>query len=169
MKLVNTAQALLMDAKLYLEQIDAKDYSKQVELLFQSSIGQHSRHFIEFFQCLFTQVSNPERIVNYDKRLRNRLIESDPAHALQAIDELLEQMVELDIPEDVVLEACFPEEEVSIPSSFERELLYNIEHTIHHLAIIKIGLRAIAPQIDLPEHFGVAASTIKFRKEACVQ
>jgi hypothetical protein len=54
-------------------------------------------------------------------------------------------------------------------SNIERELMYNIEHTIHHLAIIKIGLNAVAPQIALSEHFGVAPSTIRHKQNICAQ
>ncbi|MDX1476670.1 MAG: hypothetical protein R3301_03155 [Saprospiraceae bacterium] len=54
-------------------------------------------------------------------------------------------------------------------SSLERELIYNIEHTIHHLAIIKIGLAIIAPDIPLPAHFGVAPSTVKYKQGICAQ
>lgn len=42
--------------------------------------------------------------------------------------------------------------------------MYNIEHTIHHLALIKVGLKLVYPDLDLPNHFGVAPSTIKFQQ-----
>lgn len=53
---------------------------------------------------------------------------------------------------------------ILIPTSLERELMYNIEHTIHHLALIKVGLKLVYPDLDLPNHFGVAPSTIKFQQ-----
>ena len=53
-----------------------------------------------------------------------------------------------------------------IPSTFERELVYNIEHTIHHLALIAIGFRAYFPHVSLSEHFGVASSTVAHQKKA---
>jgi hypothetical protein len=44
----------------------------------------------------------------------------------------------------------------------ERELAYNIEHTIHHMAIIKQSIIEHFTYIDLPEYFGVASSTVRY-------
>ena len=50
-------------------------------------------------------------------------------------------------------------------SNLDRELVYNIEHAIHHMALIKIGIKEVAPQLQLPEGFGVANSTIRHKKQ----
>ena len=55
------------------------------------------------------------------------------------------------------------EDEVAIQSSFYRELAYNIEHAIHHMALIKIGVRALRETIKLPDYFGVASSTVRYQ------
>ena len=54
---------------------------------------------------------------------------------------------------------------IRVASNFERELVYNIEHAIHHMALIKIGIKEVAPQLQLPEGFGVANSTIRHKKQ----
>jgi len=46
-------------------------------------------------------------------------------------------------------------------------MAYNLEHTIHHMALMKAGIREVAG-IEMPESFGVASSTLKFRS-ACAQ
>ena len=46
-----------------------------------------------------------------------------------------------------------------------RELHYNVEQCIHHLALIKVALKIIRPDIELSESFGVAPSTIQHRKK----
>ncbi|NBP71028.1 MAG: hypothetical protein EBU52_20110, partial [Cytophagia bacterium] len=53
---------------------------------------------------------------------------------------------------------------VTIESNFMRELVYNIEHAVHHMAIMKIGIKEVAPYIQLPFDFGVAASTIRHKE-----
>ena len=171
MQLTTLATSLLKDTLSYLNQIDPKDYHQPIELLSQASIGQHSRHFIEFFQCLLTQAAGKGGgVVNYDKRQRNQRIEQEPAYAAQVVVELIDQLECVNAPKQLRLEACYEDDQqINIASTFERELLYNIEHTIHHLAIIKIGLHLVAPQIQLPVHFGVAASTIKYRRTICAQ
>jgi len=49
-----------------------------------------------------------------------------------------------------------------------RELQYNIEHAVHHLAIIKIGVKTLEDSFKLDDNFGIAASTIR-NKNACAQ
>lgn len=54
-----------------------------------------------------------------------------------------------------------------IQSNYYRELLYNLEHCIHHQALIKVAVLQFE-NVLLNENFGVARSTIEYRKQ-CVQ
>jgi hypothetical protein len=45
--------------------------------------------------------------------------------------------------------------------------LFNIEHCVHHQAVIKIGLIYLE-KTELSESFGAAKSTIEYRKQ-CAQ
>jgi hypothetical protein len=47
------------------------------------------------------------------------------------------------------------------------EIAYNLEHTIHHMALIRVGLHELG-DITLDDSYGVAPSTLKYRKR-CVQ
>jgi hypothetical protein len=61
------------------------------------------------------------------------------------------------------LHAAFDEGvEVTSSSTYYRELMHNLDHAIHHMAMIRVGLTTM-PGITLPEDFGVAYSTLKFR------
>ncbi len=67
----------------------------------------------------------------------------------------------------MLLQNTFNDRAIITESSYQRELLYNLEHSIHHQALIKVALLEI--QHDLvDENFGVAQSTIEYRKK-CVQ
>ena len=57
------------------------------------------------------------------------------------------------------------EEYVAIETTILRELVYNIEHAVHHMAMIKIGVREAAPYLVLPSNFGVAVSTIRHKQQ----
>jgi hypothetical protein len=59
------------------------------------------------------------------------------------------------------------DEPIIISTNYFREVAYNIEHTIHHMALIRVGINETT-NILLPENFGVASSTIKYRKQ-CAQ
>ncbi|RLD18636.1 MAG: hypothetical protein DRI69_09985 [Bacteroidetes bacterium] len=171
MQINSVAAQSLQDAEVYLREIDPDVYGMSLDLLFGASIGQHTRHFVEFYQCLLDQISGTLPEVNYAKRLREPAIEDDPEFALKTIERLVDKVLALDENVTCKLKCSeqFENEDVYIDSNLERELLYNIEHTIHHLAIIKIGLAAVAPGIGLPEHFGVAPSTLRYRDGICAQ
>ena len=172
MEITLVARRLLKDAELYLGRIDSKAYGTPLEILFGATIGQHTRHFIEFFQCLVSQIGEPARIIDYATRKRDASIQSDPPAALKAIEEIKAALdsFDTDLPCKLRCTEHFSSDKpVEVESNLSRELLYNIEHTIHHLAIIKIGLATVAPAIELPEHFGVAPSTVQHNQNICAQ
>ena len=71
---------------------------------------------------------------------------------------------------DLQLEACYDEHAespITLATNFYREVAYNLEHTIHHMALIRVGITEVS-DIELPEEFGVASSTIKYRQQ-CAQ
>jgi len=56
-----------------------------------------------------------------------------------------------------------------IPSSYYREINFNIDHFIHHQALLKIGLHYIKPNIELTQNFGYADATIKYKMNVHTQ
>ena len=165
------AGIVLSDLRFYLEVIDPVVYQSPLDLLSGSTIGQHTRHIIEFYTCLLEQsAGQTEPVINYSKRRRDHLIESQPDHAVTLVNELSLRLQELDAEQTCLLDCEeHGQENLMVTSTIGRELIYNIEHTIHHLAIIKIALKATLPSVELPEHFGVAPSTLRHRHEACAQ
>ena len=68
---------------------------------------------------------------------------------------------------ELILEAGFDENSFELnqlPTNYFREIAYNLEHAIHHMELIKIGINEVAA-VKLPEGYGVASSTIKYRKQ----
>ena len=171
MSLIEIANHSLKDLQHYLSVIDPVTYQAPLELLSGSTIGQHTRHIIEFYHCLLEQSNNEAgSVIDYSKRRRDYLIESQPDHALQYVNELCDKLNDLDTTLLCKLDCSeHGQEGILVESTIGRELIYNIEHTVHHLAIIKIALKSVMPALDLPEHFGVAPSTIRHRQEACAQ
>lgn len=172
MNIKEIAAQTLQDAQCYLKEIDPQVYAMPLELLFGASIGQHTRHFVEFYQCLLEQTQGDGNVVNYALRARDLRIEEDPEFSSAIIDELCTRLLALNVSRSCHLvcdEHIEEQSGITVDSNIGREIVYNIEHTIHHLAIIKIGLYAIAPRITLPSHFGVAPSTIQHKQKACAQ
>jgi hypothetical protein len=146
-------------------QISEQDFTKPVVALGNSTIGQHLRHTLEFFICL--EQGFEKGLINYDKRAHDKLIESDKFIALSTLGRISEFVSTQYTDKALKLEAGYDldkEEFVTIETNFLRELVYNIEHAVHHMAIMKIGIREIAPAIKLPHDFGIAASTIRYHE-----
>ncbi len=107
-------------------------------------------------------------MVNYEKRKRDYQIETDRTFAISLLKDIYHRLERPNI--DVVLEAedyTDTAEVVAVPSNYYRELAYNLEHTIHHMALIRVGINEVST-ITLPDEFGVAYSTIKYR-QSCAQ
>jgi hypothetical protein len=71
---------------------------------------------------------------------------------------------------ELVLEAEYTDDAeapLQFTTNYRREIAYNLEHTIHHMALIKVGIREVS-DLEIPEGFGVASSTIKYLKK-CAQ
>lgn len=146
-------------------QLSEQDFIKPIDSLGRSTIGQHLRHTLEFFICL--EKGFGDGLINYDKRAHDKLIESDKFIALSTISKISEFISSQSSDKVLKLEAGYDldkEEFVTIETNFLRELVYNIEHAVHHMAIMKIGIREIVPAITLPHDFGIAASTIRYRE-----
>ena len=106
--------------------------------------------------------------LNYDKRKHDVFIESDKELACGIIDSILEFLESEKEDFNLVHEANYQLSDgpnVQMPSSFYRELSYNIEHAIHHMALIKIGINEAFSYVALPEHFGVASSTVRHKQQ----
>lgn len=150
----------------YLSQIEEEQYAEKLEIFSGSSIGQHTRHIIEFFMCLTKQLES--QTINYDTRERRKDIEENPKTASDELDQLSHLLGRIKAPANLQLVTCYgahSTDNSQIDTTLERELLYNIEHAVHHLAMIKIGLKSVFPQVDLPENFGVAQSTLSYRNQ----
>ncbi|MEM8584569.1 MAG: hypothetical protein AAGF87_09885 [Bacteroidota bacterium] len=156
--LIRAAHQALSDGRNYLALIDDNGYTQPIDLLSGSSIGQHTRHWIEFFQCLLrqTEVGNT---IDYDQRTRDRQLERNPVFALSAIHEIEKQLDLLDLGRFIILETRLEENPLQLKTSLERELWYAVEHAIHHLALVKVGWQSLGNLTDLPADFGFAYST----------
>lgn len=146
-----------------LNQLTDNEYSNPCKELSDASIGEHTRHIIEMFQCLQEQYSSG--IVNYDKRERNKRIQTSCIFAKIQIEKIKGGLqLENNI---LLLQQKIDGNLVEIESNYYRELLYNLEHCIHHQALIKVALLQ-NNCVSLNENFGVARSTIEYRKQ-CAQ
>ncbi len=166
MHLKKIVAPVLLQLSETLDQISDDDYKLKCTLLNNGTIGAHTRHIIELFQCLFSGYQSGT--VNYESRKRDINIESNKALATNLLQYISSN---INLPDkQIKLEGIYSEEEKEswvIETNYYREALYNIEHAIHHMALIRIGINEIS-NIQLPDNFGVAASTMQY-KRVCAQ
>jgi hypothetical protein len=160
--LKETAIGQLLSIKYMLNQMKDEDYHLPLTTLKGSSIGRHIRHILEFYECLF--FSGDNKTVNYDDRKRNILLEENMKYALDYISEIMDILEAITTNSRILLIANYQKQSVNMESSLYREITYNIEHTVHHLAIIGIAIPIHFQYIILPENFGYADSTLQYLK-----
>ncbi len=163
MRLVQATFSVFNQLAFFLDTISNEQFSMPLPLLHNNSIGKHVRHIIEFYECLLE--SKEYNVLDYDLRKRNLLLEMDKEECKRSMN-LIEGILSGTKCETIIQLSflAFPEDEkkLRISSNWDREIAYNIEHTIHHMAIIGMAMSVYFPDIKLGENFGVAPSTIKF-------
>lgn len=157
--IITDARSVLMQLMEAIQQLNYDEYTLRIPLLSNSSIGEHTRHIIELFQQLL--VDYELGIIEYDKRKRELLIQESIDFACECIAHIVEQLDKAN--KNLELISVHSSESMRISTNYFRELVYNIEHCIHHQAIIKIGLMQLG-KTELIEEFGVAKATILYRQ-----
>lgn len=166
MKIQQAIQQVFVQLSESINQLTDKEYTQPSQVLFNATTGQHVRHIIELFTEL--EKGYDTGVVNYENRKRDYRIETDKNFASELLQKIYNAINRPDKP--LLLEAGYDEhsnDKLIVQSNYYREVIYNLEHTVHHMALIRVGITEVS-KVKLPEGFGVASSTIKYRR-ACAQ
>lgn len=162
------SSAILQQLNILLKQLSDAEFSRPIPALSGNSIGKHVRHVLEFYQCLIASAA--DGVVDYDKRERNPRMETDTTFCSAEITRISKTLEGITPEGSLAMVVSFQDgNPEKINTTFSRELAYNIEHAIHHMAIIKIAVIQGFPDIQLDESFGIAYSTLKYNQETCAQ
>ncbi|MFY7909207.1 MAG: hypothetical protein ACOVO2_06625 [Emticicia sp.] len=165
---VNASLSVLNQLNDLLSQLKPTEYSQKLSVFNGSSIGQHVRHTVEFFQCLLEGFDTGT--IDYDARKRNFLIETDLNYTLTLV-EMIQQKIKgiSNTYSPIQLRVSYGDADYElVETNFMRELVYLIEHSIHHFALIRIGIQENFKHVVIEPNFGVACSTIKFKEKIAV-
>ena len=150
-----------------IHQLSAQEYQESITVLSNNSIGKHVRHILEFYEILLSGTELKK--LNYDLRKRNPIIEVDKHATIEKIEEFKGIISKITGDTTLSLSANYSTSEenhnFTVPSSLSRELMYNIEHAIHHMAIIKIAVNTSFNHIKLQSNFGIASSTVRYNNQ----
>lgn len=162
--LVSANRACLQQGISFLESVPRDIYGRSCEEVFNSSIGGHIRHNLDHYAAFLDGFEDGR--IDYDARRREADIEEDPLAAVELSRRLLEQMsgiseADPDRPLEIRMDdggdSCWSR------TSPRRELQFLLSHTIHHYALI-VCIATRYGVSDFPESFGIAPSTISYRK-----
>lgn len=154
---------MLEQARTLLACVTDEQYVATVPAAFNASIGVHLRHCLDHFTSFLAGTA--ESRINYDHRERNTTLERNREAALCRVQEIQVSIDLLNpaslakpvnITSKVLTNGEFAQEAAS---SFARELMYVVAHTLHHFALIHVMCNLL--KADLPPNFGIAPSTIE--------
>ncbi len=124
-----------------------------------SAIGRHVRHVLDHYTAL--QIGIKKNEIDYDLRSRDSEVETDSDLAVEKINKTMEWMrghIRLDAPLLMKTEVSLDcQETCVVESSLKRELVYLLNHTVHHVAYITLVLRTLGITVD--QHVGIAPAT----------
>jgi uncharacterized damage-inducible protein DinB len=149
--------------------LGAERYGTRIAICYNASIGGHTRHIIEHYQAFLRGLESGE--IDYEKRVRDPLVESDPTYAAGLLESISQQLGQLsEILRNRTLHYCAETTPgIATVTSALRELEFLLSHTIHHYALVAVMARLQGTE---PEPtFGIAPSTLKYQQSqaACAR
>ena len=173
--LLNSTHIALKQITTILTLLASQSKEKQQQLFIEQRIGAHIRHVHDHFRSLFIGLNTG--VVDYNLRNRDSMEEVNLSISLSENKHILNQLVTLNVASskiEIISEInCHATESLQMTSSVERELLYLINHTIHHAAIIKHMMDNAG--VSCPSEIGLAPGTATYYRplacepEACAQ
>ena len=139
--------------------------------VYAQAVGPHVRHIIEHYQALLGALSQGEGCVDYDARLRDLRVQTDPTMTLAALQQLSTAFATLAEDPTLNLDAALTtrlqagahgELELQVNTTLGRELLFLSSHTVHHYALL--GQYCRAAGVEMGHDFGKAPATIAFEQ-----
>ncbi|HKQ48949.1 MAG TPA: DinB family protein [Phycisphaerae bacterium] len=135
-----------------------------------ASVGSHVRHSLDHVAALVRGLA--DGFVDYDARQRGTEIERSPSAARERLAELrgvFERSVPVKERYLSVRSMLTPDgETVRAHSSWSRELVFVLNHTTHHQAMMAVAAQALGACVD--PRFGFAPSTLAYLdRTPCVQ
>jgi hypothetical protein len=154
-----------------LRSLSSENYTRRVPLVFNASIGGHYRHCLDHFTGLLLAPDTDE--VDYDRRRRDLRVETLPEFALALTVDIRRALEQF--PPETLCSQVRARCEVSYTSgnsavtasTLAREVVYCIAHAIHHYALICVMAKLL--NVRVPEHFGVAPSTLAYERAVAAE
>lgn len=164
--LLNSAKDSLAQFVTIIDSIELLPNEKRNDFYIDNTVGKHIRHVVDHYLAFFKSLDSG--ILNYNLRNRDSQIEKDSQLAKIKINEVISRLENISTKNtelNVISEIdSFALVDFTFKSNIPRELLYLVNHTIHHAAYVK--LIADNANIKIDADIGVAPATATFRRQA---
>ena len=153
--------ALLRQGLALVEELPDEHYAFAAEDAIWSSPGAHTRHVVDYFDCLFAGID--ARVVDYTARKRRPEVEASRAFGARHLERCIERLGSISrLDERLALDVRAEHDEDRVGSTLGRELRFVAGHTVHHHALIRMTLSRRG--VSVPDEYGVSASTLAHRR-----
>ena len=170
MELIRNTENIIAQLAELVQSIQPDEFSRKLDILSGSTIGQHVRHIVEFYMELDNGYGACD--VCYDNRKRKLELETSPTAVIDQLKEIIDSIKQYDTKRELLIKTNHNVDSTNqavSKSTVSREIVYALDHTIHHLAIIKIAIQVEFPHIKLSKNIGVAPSTVRYTETECAQ
>jgi len=170
MEIISNSKNILNQLSSLIHLLTKEEYKSQLTILNKSSIGQHIRHIIEFYIEFDNGYKSGN--ISYDNRERKLQLETNQALVTDELKRIINTLQKYDLNKELLIESNHglnQNETILSKSSCRREIVYALDHTIHHLAIIKIAFQVEFKHIKIIPNLGIAPSTLRNNNKICAQ
>jgi len=148
-----------------LDEVQALDKDVALKFYCDNNAGKHVRHVLDHFLAFLP--AHKEGVLDYNTRNRDSIVEKDWQEAKTQLNDIVEILKTLPVDEKNLkiiseIDVCDSKSD-TFSSNTSRELLYLINHTMHHAAYIKLVAKGCG--ITLPDHIGIAPSTASYLRD----
>ncbi|MDX5376002.1 MAG: hypothetical protein LPK08_00570 [Halomonas sp.] len=166
--LIEENRLALYQLQAFLERLTPALYRYTFGPTGRQSLGKHVRHILDHYDALL--VGAEAGSIDYENRRRDERLETEPELAVARVAEICAALPGLEAHRSATLQLRYPVEGASgslaLTSSLPRELAFLTSHTVHHMALL--GMMAESHGVDLPVHFGVHPSTLRFWQQSAI-
>lgn len=128
-------------------------------------IGTHVRHIIDHYWAMQDGLTTGN--IDYNQRNRNTLLETEPETAIKALEAIKTWLqtaplsnTQVNVTSEISIDQT---ESIQTQSCVDRELMYLINHTLHHVAYA--SLTATSLGIKTSALLGVAPATASYLRK----
>jgi hypothetical protein len=165
--MLNSQLEIVEQAKQFLSAITQNDYIDVVKPHMAGSAGAHIRHILDHYFAI--QLGLENGVVDYNKRNRFSLVETDPTAALDAWNKVETWLkyacsLPMDTSLMVVSETSVKQtQNIQVPSTLARELVFVSSHAVHHFSLLAVVNSLLGRKS--PKNFGIAPASVTFARQ----